>query len=192
MRARTEIAGLERGGESLDRLAVRHLEQLVLALADRDQPAQVSHDGRILAACCLVERVDPEQALEQAQQLQRIERLGEESLGADGERRDAGLARAADDDDRHVAGARALAQPLAVEEAVDTWKADVEHDRVGKLGGNDLLGLDDVTRFAHLDPLELERRSKQFAKQWIVVDDQNRRLRLPHDPFCIGGNVSER
>jgi hypothetical protein len=125
-----------------------------------------------------------------SQQLQRVERLREEALGPDRQRGHARLARAADHDDRHRARAGALAEPFAVEEAVDARKADVEHDRVRQLGCDDLLGLDHVAGLAHLDAFELERLAKQMTKQLIVVDDQYGRL--PHDGGYIGADAVDR
>ena len=80
---------------------------------------------------------------------------------------------AADHDDRHGRGARAVAQALAVEEAVDAGQADVEHDRVGDALEDEALRLDRVVRLLDLDPLELERRPDELAEPGIVVDHEN-------------------
>ncbi len=163
----------------------------MLALADCDQAPEVAHHRRLVGARRHdpLQRIDTEQALERAEQLQGIERLRQERLGANRERRDAGLARPADHDDRHVAGARALAQALAVEQPVNSRKADVEDDRVGQVRSDRLLRLDHVPRLAHVDPFELEGRAQELAEQRIVVNYEN--SRLPHDSVSIGAHPAD-
>src|SRR5439155_1152307 len=173
VRARAEVARLERVHESLERLAVGMLEQVVLALPDLNQPAQLARTlRRLLALERTLQRRDPDQSFERREQTDRIERLAGERVRAGGQRAYAGLLRAADRDDRDRPRLRALAEPLAVERPVHAGKADVEHDGVGARFGEQPLRLDHMVRLVHLDALELERRPEQLAERQIVVDDQ--------------------
>ena len=88
MRARPEVPRLERVGKRLERLPVRVLEHLVLLLPDLDQAAQLVGVGRRLAGMTQrdVERRAPDELLDRADEMERVERLPHEPGGTDCER----------------------------------------------------------------------------------------------------------
>ena len=81
------------------------------------------------------------------------------------------------------ARARALAEPLAVEEAVDPGQADVEQDRVGNTLLDQALRLDHVVGFAHLDSFQLERGANEFANRLVVIDHEHVLLQRHESPI---------
>jgi hypothetical protein len=97
------------------------LEQIVLALPDLNQAAQLA---RALAALLALgkrglKRRDADKTLERRQQVDGVERLPDEGVGAGGDGAHAGFLRAADRHDRHRFRLQALAQAFEVEDAVD-------------------------------------------------------------------------
>jgi len=155
-----------------DGLRVGLVEELVLPAADLDQAVQVGGVDDVAPGAHRAEAGLPDERRDEGEQLQRAERLAQERLRPGGPRGAPRFVRAADRDDRDLARLRRLAQPLEIEDAVDTGEPDVEQDRIRARLGKGPLGLDHVVGRIHLVSLELERRADELTQQPVVVDDQ--------------------
>ena len=135
--------------------------------AARRDPAPL-RAGQALAAA-------PADLVDQAQQVQRGERLGEEEVGA----RVAGgglvlRARGRQHHDRRAARLRLLAQPGARGDAVELGMSTSRKTIAGLVSTATVERLLAVARLVQLEARDvLERRRDQLADERVVVDDQD-------------------
>ena len=151
--------------ERRDRLAVRALEQAPLRALDLDQVTQVARVEDELLLAGLVGRAAHRrpharagESLDDAEQLERPERLQQQRVGAGGagDVLDVLHPRQQHDPDRVRVGG-GLELP-AEGEPVHPGHADVEHDHVRPGGGNPLLGLGGASSLVDVDVDVLEGR----------------------------------
>jgi hypothetical protein len=130
--------------------------------------------------------------------VERLERLDQHRIRSGETRAAARFLGAADRDDRQPARPKALAQALAIEDAVDSRQADVEDDHIRHRLAQALLGLDDVVGRDDLEPLQLQDEPQHLAEPAIVIDDQDSKRLFRHqvspfdvhstDDVCVGSS----
>jgi hypothetical protein len=131
----------------------------------------------LLVASLEAESVHAADAVHEAQQVQRRERLGEEEVGARGAGMALGVAVRVpgEHDDRGVGGAGLRADPAAGLDPVQARHVDVQEDDLGQGLAGSFDGLVTVARLGH--PVAgdvLERGGDEPAYAGVVVDDEDR------------------
>jgi hypothetical protein len=181
VRTRARVLRLERARERHDRLLVGPLEEETLATLDLEQMAQVARVKLEL----LVEPGFPRSTrarsaeaagdpLDDREQLERAERLGEEGVGAGllAERLHV-LAETGEEDDADVPRVRIELDAPAELEPVDSGQADVEDDDVGPPPLDHSCGDGRVVRLLEVDVDGLERRAEKRPQSRVVVDEED-------------------
>jgi hypothetical protein len=129
------------------------------------------------------------QALDDAEQLERTERLQEERVGAGGARHLLDVFHPREEDDADATRVLAPLQLAAEREPVHSGHAHVEDDHVRTRGADALLGLGRAPGLVHLDLHVLERRPQQGAEGGIVVDKQQAH-RIPPGSKALSTRLS--
>ena len=176
--ARARVLRLQRRRERGHRLHVGALEQAALCSFDLEEMSKIAcveHELILFRAprrpahrCSHGRAGEP---FDDADQLERPERLQHERVGAGG----AGdllhvlHARQQHDPDLPRVGARL--QLAAEREPVHARHAHVEHDHVGTVLRDARLGLPGAAGFVDIDMNVLESRAEQGAEPWIVIDE---------------------
>ena len=122
-------------------------------------------------------------ALIRARRQHRVERLRQVVVRADLDAADDALelVDGRDHDHRQVLQLGIGLEPLEHGDAVELWHDDVEQDDVRRLLAAALQRLAAVRGRLDPMPLLLEQADEQLAIEGIVVDDEDRRLRRPHE-----------
>ena len=114
----------------------------------------------------------PGEALDDAEQLERPERLQEQRVGAGRAGHLLHVLHPGQQDDADRARVGAFLQLPAKGEAVHAGHSDVEHDHVRPLGGDPLFGLGRASGLVHVHLDVFKRRAEQGAEPRIVVYQQ--------------------
>ena len=182
MRARADVLGLERRRQCADRLPVRVLEQRALPSLDLEKSAEILRVqlhllfpvGGDASWQCRIET--SEQAIGHCQELERAERLAQETLR---ERLASRLARtgigARQDDDRDRRRARIALELTAERKPVGVGEPDVEDDEIGRACCKRRSGVCRVIGLLHIELDSLERGTQQRAEACVVVDYEDAR-----------------
>ena len=130
------------------------------------------------------------EALDDAEQLERPERLQEQRVRAGGAGHVLHVVHSGQQDDADRARVGALLQLAAEGEAVHARHPDVEHDHVRPLGRDPLFGLGRASGLVHVHLDVLERRAEQGAESRIVVYQQqsHRSPRIECSSTVVIGN----
>jgi hypothetical protein len=178
---RTSLLSFARSWDAFARTRrVRRATRRELRVLDDLLVASLAADvdlGAAIAAHVASAAAGPE-VVDEPQQAQRRERLGEEEVGAGRDR--AVLRRPVrhpgEHDDRGIGGDRVRPQPAAGLDAVEQRHVVVEEDDLRALLDGGLEGLLTVARLPQPEPGDvLQGRGDQLADHRVVVDDEDQR-----------------